>query len=432
MSELNTFSFESDVWGTRFEAEITVFPPDGGELSPWQEDYVDELLASLQEVVDLAMLELDWRDETLDAYVLLAHAWQLVDLAKDSVDSNPKQAKEYFELAERDLRALHLLDARFTSAYHIARRGKELAGNFVLGETLYELCESLETWMPERLHGAGRAGRVVVVDDRQSPESFRATRVPDRTAVSVRMLDADELEDAEYSRVGRTVLPVPMFRYGGVEPRLECVVGTGPVVMRYLFKADRESFALLRDVGHEMLRHADKTDGQTPVDFYINLAYAKQLSLMAHSTRFDEDGLYRRNVLRELEEALGVLAFFDPDYMVPEQLAEVASGLNEDMGSTEVLSVARSIDAWLPRNLNELIPRGWDEELDSEMCTSIIDGLNAVDGKRFVVVFDEQTKAEFADTDLPNKDRLIPFSLGRELDEDVFGLQRQQLFRAWV
>ena len=174
------------------------------EPSPRQIDFAREMTAALSAAVSEYMPVEPWRTESLDAYVVLANTHQLLDLGRDSVDTTPSQARRYFAEAADNLEVLKEWDPRFTNAYYQARKCEQAAGNFLMGE-LEEFHDCLETWMPTRLGGDSPTEQVVVVDDLQTQENFAATLTPDHEAVSVNMLDADDVDD--YFAVGRTVLP---------------------------------------------------------------------------------------------------------------------------------------------------------------------------------------------------------------------------------
>lgn len=66
---------------------------------------------------------------------------------------------------------------------------------------------------------------------------------------------------------------------------------------------------------------------------------------------------------------LGVLAGFGPEYAAPLHLGD-----------------QRAIDAWLPRDVRDLLPSGWAPGADPELDARLLAGINALPGRRFVAV----------------------------------------------
>ena len=95
-----------------------------------------------------------------------------------------------------------------------------------------------------------------------------------------------------------------------------------------------------------------------------------------------------------------------------------------------MLRVADVIDAWLPRDVRELVPSEWGEELDQKLPESLVAGLNALPGRRFIAVLDDQTAEEFEATGMPDKERLNPVDLGPEVDPEVLSMRGVQVFRS--
>ena len=115
--------------------------------------------------------------------------------------------------------------------------------------------------------------------------------------------------------------------------------------------------------------------------------------------------------------------------------AKLAATLNEDLGSDDVIYTVHAIEAWLPRDIRELMPRLWSEELDAQLQEPLVAGLNILPGARFVGVLDEQTQADFEETGLPDVDKFSPIDLGPELGEDaleVLSIPNISVFRTWV
>ena len=419
------FSFTADSHGTNVEVAVSVHSLFDDVPSDTEVEFARELVVKLAdavaeyEPVDAA------RNESLDAYVVLANTHQLLDLARDSVEAAPSQARRYFAHAADNLEILKEWDPRFTTAYYQARKCEQAAGNFFM-EALAGYHESLETWLPMRLAGDIPTPRVVVVDDRQTPESFAATREPDHEAVSVRMVDAAEVD--EYLPAGRTVFPVPMFPDGTLASRLAASTYVDGMRIDFSAETDRDAFPLLKELGGVVEGHCSLTRGYTPVEFYAELACAKQLAFLANSQRFAEDGIYRRNLIEAYAYSLSVLSDFDMEFVMPRYLARRAEELNEDMTSDDAVHLTRAIGNWLPRDIAELIPPGWSAEDSDALPEPLEAGLNVLPGRRFVAVFDEQTVAEFEETGLPDRDKLVPVVLGETLDSRVFTLDNVQIF----
>lgn len=424
-------SFSTTVHGVDLEAEISVGPRDGGYATEEHLEYARALTEHLMDVTAEYQPEEDTRNESLDAYVVLANTLQVLDLARDSEDTTAKQVKEYLFHAASNLEVLAAWDPRFSMAYHLARRGEAEAGNFDYAG-VSSLVDSIETWMPLRYAESGYTQRRVIVDDRQSAEDFQATRIPDHTAVSIRMMDDDEVNEDDFNVTGRMVLPVPMFPESALETRLVVYSLMHDKIVVCRFHTDREAFHLLRTLGEAAEIYTAERRGEFPIDFYTELAYAKQLCWAAGSQRFLDDGIYRRNLIDELYPSLIVLSLFGPEYEMPKHLAKLAEALNEDMTSTAAIHIVNTIDAWLPRDVSDYVPVGWGEEFDAQMPMTLLDGLNELPGARFVVVFDEQTREEFEATGLPDKSQLIPVDIGPEIDPRVLGLKGAQVFRTAI
>ncbi|MBA5245243.1 hypothetical protein [Corynebacterium haemomassiliense] len=424
-SHPSIFSFTTDIPGTEVEVTVSVKSIYEDEPSPQQIDFARKMTAELSAAVSEYTPVQPWRTESLDAYVVLANTHQLLDLGRDSVDTTPSQARRYFAEAADNLEILKEWDPRFTTAYYQARKCEQAAGNFLMGE-LEEFHNCLETWMPTRLGGDSPTERVVVVDDLQTQESFAATLTPDHEAVSVNMLDADEVDD--YFAVGRTVYPVPMYPDGTVISRLATSVYVDDMRITYLVHTEDEAFPLLKELGETAEEFCSLTCGYTPVEYYTELAYAKQLDNLVYSPRFDEDGVYRRNLLDMYAYSLSVMSNFDEVYEVPRDLARSAAKLNEEMRVDASVELARTIGHWLPRDISELIPRGWTDASNQEFSLALEDGLNLLPGRRFVAVFDHQSPEEYGETCLPNREQLYPFVYGHVAEADIFDLRHAQIF----
>jgi len=366
-----------------------------------------------------------WRTESLDAYLVLANTHQLLDLARNSVDATPSQARRYFAGAADNLEVLKEWDPRFTNAYYQTRKCEQAAGNFLMDD-LEEFHDCLETWLPARLLGRSPTERVVVVDDLQTPESFAATLTPDHEAVSVNMLDADEVDS--YTAVGRTVYPVPMYRDGTIRSRLATSIYVDGMRLTYIVHTDNEAFPLLKELGEAAEVFCSVTCGYTPVEYYTELAYAKQLDNLVCSPRFDEDGVYRRNLLDMYAYSLSVMSNFDSTFETPRDLARSAAQLNEEMRADAAIELARTIGYWLPRDITDLIPRGWTDASNDEFAMELEDGLNMLPGRRFVVVLDHQSPEEYERTRLPNREKLYPMVYGEIADVDIFDLSHTEIF----
>lgn len=425
-------SFSTTIHGVDLEAEISVGPRGGGYATEEHLEYARALAEHLMDVTAEYEPEEDARSETLDAYVVLANTLQVLDLARDSEDTTAKQIKEYLFHAASNLEVLAAWDPRFAMAYHLARLGEAEAGNFDYVH-VSDLVESIETWMPLRYADAGYTPHRVIVDDRQSEEDFQTTRLPDHTAVSIRMVDDEDVTEEDFNVTGRMVLPVPMFPDGTLENRVtvQSLMHDKTVFCR--FTTNRDAFHLLRTLGEAVEMFTAERRGEFPLDFYTELAYAKQLCWAAGSQRFLEDGIYRRNVIDALYPSLIVLSLFGPEYEMPKHLAKLAETLNEDMTSDAAVHIVNTIDAWLPRDVKEYVPAGWGENFDAQMPMTLLDGINALPGARFVVVFDDQTREDFEATRMPDKSKLTPMDIGPEIDPRVLGGGGgMQVFRTWV
>lgn len=433
-AQTKAVSFDTTVHGTTLHAEVAITPRQGTFVTDAQMSDVRELLSHLMEVTAQYQPEEDVRNESLDAYVVLANTFQVLDLARASVDSRPKEVMRYFWLAASNLEVLQAWDPRFTQAYLLARHGEEKAGNFDL-DNLEDLCDAIETWMPQRYAEPGFTQRRVVVDDHQRPEDFQRTRTPDHEAVGVSMVNDEDLPAEEYQRTGRTVLPVPMYPDGTLEPRAIVRRIMSDKVVTCTFTCDREAFHLLRALSSAAELELTERRGSTPVEFYANLAHAKQLCIMTHQERFFVDGVHRRAVIDALYSCLITLSLFSNEWVMPKYLAKLAETLNEDLGSDNVIHTVHAIEAWLPRDLRELMPRVWSDELDAQLQEPLVAGLNVLPGARFVGVFDEQTPEEFEGTGLPDAEKFSPIDLGADLGEDalqVLAIPNLSVFRTGV
>lgn len=424
-SHPSIFTFTTDVPGTEVEVTVMVKSLFGDAVAPQQIEFARKLMATLSAAASEYTPVEPWRTESLDAYVVLANTHQLLDLARNSVDATPSQARRYFAEAADNLEVLKEWDPRFTNAYYQARKCEQAAGNFLMDE-LEEFHDCLETWLPTRLLGNSPTERVVAVDDLQTQESFAATLTPDHEAVSVNMLDADEV--GSYTAVGRTVYPVPMYPDGTIRSRLATVVYVDGMRLTYIVHTEDEAFPLLKKLGEAAEEFCSVTRGYTPVEYYTELACAKQLDNLCYSPRFDEDGVYRRNLLGMYAYSLSVMSHFDEVYEVPRDLARSAAKHNEEMRVDAAIELARTIGHWLPRDISELIPRGWDEQANEQLPTPLELGLNLLPGRRFVAVFDYQSPEEYEETRLPNRETLYPIVFGETVDADIFELRRAQIF----
>ncbi|GAA1170751.1 hypothetical protein GCM10009631_07390 [Corynebacterium glaucum] len=145
------------------------------------------------------------------------------------------------------------------------------------------------------------------------------------------------------------------------------------------------------------------------IDFYAALAAAKRACRTADRAA--------------LEPALRVLAQFGPEF------AAVSSA-----GDFEV------VEAWLPREVSELVPAGWvagvDPEFDAAFDARLLDGLNALPGARFVAV--SERGGEQAGELSPGQvspGELSPVDLGAALTAETLravSAQGAQTFRGWI
>lgn len=419
------FALTTDVPGAGVEVTVMVQSLFYDAPSPQQVEFARELSATLTAVASEYTPVEPWRTESLDAYLVLANTHQLLDLARNSVDATPSQARRYFAEAADNLEVLKEWDPRFTNAYYQARKCEQAAGNFLMDD-LEAFHDCLETWLPARLLGRSPTARVVVVDDLQTPESFAATLTPDHEAVSVNMLDADEVDT--YTAVGRTVYPVPMYPDGTIRSRLATSIYVDGMRLTYIVHTENEAFPLLKELGEAAEVFCSVTRGYTPVEYYTELAYAKQLDNLVYSPRFDEDGVYRRNLLDMYAYSLSVMSNFDGTFETPRDLARSAAELNEEMRVNAAIELARTIGHWLPRDITDLIPRGWTEEANDEFAMELEDGLNMLPGRRFIVVLDNQSPEEYERTRLPNREKLYPMVYGEIADVDIFDLRHTQIF----
>lgn len=231
---------------------------------------------------------------------------------------------------------------------------------------------------------------------------------------------------------GRTVLPVPMYPNGTLDTRVDVHALVSDMRVRCAFITDREDFPLLRAMSAAARAATTVRRGATPVEFYRQLAYAKQLCRHARCERFAQEGAFRRKLIDELCGALSVVAEFGTEFETALNLAQLAAERIEEQESGDVLRVVDAGDVWLPREVSELVPADWNEELYRQLRGSLITGLNALPGRCFVAVFEEQTGEQLAETGLPDKERLIPVDLGAEIDPDVLGMRAVQVFRSGV
>lgn len=424
-SRPNYFALTTDVPGAGVEVTVMVQSLFYDAPSPQQVEFARELSATLTAVASEYTPVEPWRTESLDAYLVLANTHQLLDLARNSVDATPSQARRYFAEAADNLEVLKEWDPRFTNAYYQARKCEQAAGNFLMDE-LEDFHDCLETWLPARLLGRSPTERVVVVDDLQTPESFAATLTPDHEAVSVNILEADEVDT--YNAVGRTVYPVPMYPDGTIRSRLATSIYVDGMRLTYIVHTENEAFPLLKELGEAAEVFCSVTCGYTPVEYYTELAYAKQLDNLVYSPRFDEDGVYRRNLLDMYAYSLSVMSNFDSTFETPRDLARSATQLNEEMRVNAAIELARTIGHWLPRDITDLIPRGWTDEANDEFSLALEEGLNELPGRRFIVVLDHQSPEEYEQTRLPNREKLYPMVYGEIADVDIFDLRHTQIF----
>ena len=126
--------------------------------------------------------------------------------------------------------------------------------------------------------------------------------------------------------------------------------------------------------------------------------------------------------------SLSVLNKFDAMFEVPRDLARSAADLNEEMRIEAAVELTRTIGHWLPRDIADLIPRGWTDASNDEFAMELEDGLNMLPGRRFIVVLDQQLPEEYEQTRLPNREKLYPMVYGEIADVDIFDLRHIQIF----
>lgn len=141
------------------------------------------------------------------------------------------------------------------------------------------------------------------------------------------------------------------------------------------------------------------------IDFYAALAAAKRAC--------------RATDRAALEPALRVLAQFGPEFAV--------------LGSISDFEV---VEAWLPREVGELVPAGWVAGADREFDARLLDGLNALPGARFVVVSERGGKqaGELSPVELSPVE-LNPVDLGAALTAETLraaSAPGAQTFRGWI
>jgi len=115
-----------------------------------------------------------------------------------------------------------------------------------------------------------------------------------------------------------------------------------------------------------------------------------------------------------LEPALRVLGQFGPEFAV--------------LGSIGDFEV---VEAWLPREVGELVPAGWVAGADREVDARLLDGLNALPGARFVVVSERggEQAGELSPVELN------PVDLGAVLTAETLraaSAPGAQTFRGWI
>lgn len=94
------------------------------------------------------------------------------------------------------------------------------------------------------------------------------------------------------------------------------------------------------------------------------------------------------------------------------------------------------VEAWLPRELGELVPAGWVAGADPEFDARLLDGLNALPGARFVVVSERggEQAGELTPVELSPVE-LNPVDLGAALTDETLravGAPGAQTFRGWI
>ncbi|MDN8627343.1 hypothetical protein [Corynebacterium ureicelerivorans] len=174
---------------------------------------------------------------------------------------------------------------------------------------------------------------------------------------------------------------MPMYPDGTVISRLATSVYVADMRITYLVHTEDEAFPLLKELGEAAEEFCSITCGYTPVEYYTELANAKQLDNLSYSPRFNEDGVYRRNLLATYAYSLSVLSNFDEVYEVPRDLARRAAKLNEEMRVETAVELTRTIGHWLPRDISELIPRGWTDVDNEGFLLALEDGLNLLPGR---------------------------------------------------
>lgn len=126
----NGFSFTANTHGTNVEVAVSVHSLFDDAPSDAEVEFANELVVKLADAVAEYEPAEAVRNESLDAYVVLANTHQLLDLARDSVETTAPQARRYFSDAADNLEILKEWDPRFTTAYYQARKCEQAAGNF--------------------------------------------------------------------------------------------------------------------------------------------------------------------------------------------------------------------------------------------------------------------------------------------------------------
>ena len=89
------FALTTDVPGAEVEVTVMVDSLFHDSTSPQQIEFARELTATLSAAASEYTPTEPWCNESLDAYVVLANTHQLLDLARNSVEATPSQARRY-------------------------------------------------------------------------------------------------------------------------------------------------------------------------------------------------------------------------------------------------------------------------------------------------------------------------------------------------
>lgn len=428
MNDISTISIEAAVAGTNLRMEFD-----------YKANFIDEdermgFMNSVATTVCDAVAEYvpteDSRNETENAYSIAAHCLQLLDLARDSEETSPMQVKRYLSDMVDNLEVLEAWDPRFCMAYALASYAEQRAGHFDI-EGVCELCDAIETWMPARLMKPEGLDSYVVVDDLQTPEDFRARRMPDHDALRLNLVRAEEVQSLEFNRTGRVVLPMPMFPDGSLSNVATVFRVCADGVMKVRFETDRPDFSLLRHVC-DAAHQATRVNGEyTPVEFYAELTYAQQLCALTGSPEFIEVPQYRERVMSHLYSALIVLSKFDRSFDAPKAMVRRALDMVNNFKSEEAITLSVKVLQWLPDELTDYLPPYEIVSSDAELREILINRINEMPGLRTVAVRDEQTQAEFVEAGyFPDSGKFFPEEIEGDIGWDHLSTNNTYFYKA--